>query len=440
MNSTPSIPQVLKNLNIEQLNAMQDEAEYAILKDTNVFLIAPTGSGKTLAFLLPVLQLMSPEKKGVQCLVLAPTRELALQIEQVWKKMSTGYKVNVCYGGHDIKTEINNLSSAPSLLIGTPGRIVDHINRKSINPESISMLVLDEFDKSLEMGFQEQMEVILGRMKGLKKRVMVSATAKVEIPDFTGMQQHTVVSYKDKAVTKSSLAIRLVKSDSRDKLESLFKLICMIDAEKAIVFLNHREAAERVSLWLNEKGVKNVFYHGGMDQDERERALIRYRNGSVKFLITTDLAARGLDIPNVKHVIHYHLPLKETEFIHRNGRTARMNEDGTAYVILSEDDFRPDYIHKTYKELKLTAVNSLPESSHFETLYIGAGKKNKVNKVDIVGFLHAKGGLNKEDIGLIEVKDFVSFVAIKEEKIKKLLGKLKDEKLKGKKYKIALAK
>ncbi|MDB5242502.1 MAG: helicase, partial [Spirosoma sp.] len=156
----------------------------AIRQDNDTFLIAPTGSGKTVAFLLPVLALLTPERQKVQCLILAPSRELALQIEQVWKKMATGYKVNVCYGGHSVETEINNLSNPPALLIGTPGRICDHIERRSVALDGVHTLVLDEFDKSLTLGFHDEMAFIVRNLPNLRKRVLVSATSDVQIPHF----------------------------------------------------------------------------------------------------------------------------------------------------------------------------------------------------------------------------------------------------------------
>ncbi len=196
---------------------------------------------------------------------------------------------------------------------------------------------------------------------------------------------------------------------------------------------------ERIYDMLTAKGIISTFYHGGLDQDERERALIQFRNGSVSYLITTDLGARGLDIPEMKHVIHYHLPAKEDEFTHRNGRTARMLATGTAYVIIHETEKKSDYFDYGKRRLDVSNAKSLPKAPVFQTLYISGGKKNKLNKFDIVGFLSQKGALEKDDIGLIEVKDFISFVAVRYTKVKDLLGKIKDEKMKGKKYKIEVA-
>ena len=430
---------ILLNLGIDALNEMQLAAQETILNDSNVLLLSPTGSGKTLAFLLPIFEMLQEEISTVQCLILVPSRELGLQIEQVWKKMGTNYKVNVCYGGHSIETEIKNLSNPPAVLIGTPGRIADHIDRETFKTDTIVTLILDEFDKSLQLGFHEQMSFIIARLTKLNKRILVSATSDIEIPKYTRVIHPTVLDFIPEEEESTNLSIKMVVSMQKDKIDSLFYLICSLKSESALIFCNHRDAAERISETLNEKGIYATYYHGGMDQDERERALIQFRNGSVSYLVTTDLAARGLDIPEMKHVIHYHLPSKEDEFTHRNGRTARMLASGTAYVIIHESEKQLDYIDYGMKVLNIDNTTTLPKPPQFQTIYISGGKKNKLNKIDIVGFFSQKGKLEKGDLGLIEVKDFISFAAVKSKKVKELLSLIRDEKMKGKKFKIEVA-
>ncbi|MBP7395881.1 MAG: DEAD/DEAH box helicase [Flavobacterium sp.] len=439
MNTTHNFNPILSNLGISALNEMQEVSHDAIINENNVLLLSPTGSGKTLAFLLPLFELLQPEILSVQCLILVPSRELGLQIEQVWKKMGTGYKVNVCYGGHSIDTEIKNLSNPPAILIGTPGRIADHIDRGTFRLDKIQTLVLDEFDKSLQLGFHEQMSFVIGKLSKLNKRVLVSATSGIEIPKYTRVVNPLVLDFIPETKEENNLSLQMVISKERDKLMTLFQLICSLKSEAAIIFCNHRDAAERISDTLNEKGIYATYYHGGMDQEERERALIQFRNGSMSYLITTDLAARGLDIPEMKHVIHYHLPLKEEEFTHRNGRTARMLASGTAYLIVNESEKKLDYIDYSMPVLELSSSATLPKPPQFQTIYISGGKKNKLNKIDIVGFFSQKGKLEKGDLGLIEVKDFISFAAVKYNKVKDLLRLVKDEKMKGKKFKIEVA-
>ncbi|OCB78668.1 DEAD/DEAH box helicase [Flavobacterium crassostreae] len=439
MNTKDPANHILSNLGIQHLNPMQEVAQDAILNDNNILLLSPTGSGKTLAFLLPILELLQPEILSVQCLLLVPSRELALQIEQVWKKMGTTYKVNVCYGGHSLDTEIKNLSNPPAILIGTPGRIADHLDRETFRHDKIQTLVLDEFDKSLQLGFHEQMSFIISKLNKVNKRILVSATSDIEIPKYTRVVNPTILDFIPEHTTESNLQIKLVVSKEKDKIGSLFQLICSLKSESAIVFCNHRDAAERISDTLNQKGIYATYYHGGMDQDERERALIQFRNGSVSYLITTDLAARGLDIPEMNHVIHYHLPSKPDEFTHRNGRTARMTASGTAYIITHDSEKQLDYIDYSLPILQLPNESNLPKPPQFQTIYISGGKKNKLNKIDIVGFFSQKGKLEKGDLGLIEVKDFVSFAAVRFGKVKELLQAIKDQKMKGKKFKIEVA-
>jgi ATP-dependent RNA helicase DeaD len=439
MNKNPHSNNLLLNLGIENLNEMQEVAQNAILNDSNVLLLSPTGSGKTVAFLLPVFKMLQEEITTVQCLILVPSRELGLQIEQVWKKMGTNYKVNTCYGGHSIETEIKNLSNPPAVLIGTPGRIADHIDRGTFKTDTIETLILDEFDKSLQLGFHEQMSFIISKLNKLNKRILVSATSDIEIPRYTRVVNPTVLDFIPEEEENSNLSMKMIVSKEKDKINSLFHLICSLKSESAIIFCNHRDAAERISDTLNEKGIYATYYHGGMDQDERERALIQFRNGSVTYLITTDLAARGLDIPEMKHVIHYHLPSKEDEFTHRNGRTARMLASGTAYIIAHESEKKMDYLDYGMPVLNVDSATTLPKPPEFKTIYISGGKKNKLNKIDIVGFFSQKGKLEKGDLGLIEVKDFISFAAVKAKKVKDLLNNIREEKMKGKKFKIEVA-
>lgn len=431
---------ILAKLKISSLNEMQSAFLEAASKHDNTLLLSATGSGKTLAFLLPLVQTLQPVRKGSQALIIVPSRELALQIESVFKSMGTTLKVTCCYGGHLRETEENNLKQPPALLIGTPGRLADHIRRKNITTDTIETLVLDEFDKSLELGFQEEMNFIIGSLPSLKKRILTSATAAVTVPDFVGMSDTVKLDFLQDKTEESRLTIQTVLSDGKDKLETLFRLICMLGNRSTIVFCNHRESVERTSNWLKEKDIVNVFYHGALEQQERDAALFKFRNGTSNVLVTTDLAARGLDIANIRYIVHYHLPRTEDVFTHRNGRTARMEASGTAILILSPEEQLPPYIDAGTERIELPTTARLPEKPQWSTLFIAAGKKDKINKVDIVGFLSNKGNLKKEDIGLIEVKDFFSFVAVRKTKVSHTLHLVKDQKIKNKKVKIAIAK
>lgn len=433
------IKDILQNLHIDEMNAMQKEAFDFISRKNDVVLLSPTGSGKTLAFLLPILSRINTKVQNVQALILVPSRELALQIEQVFKSMRTGLKVNSCYGGHDIKVEKNNLIHPPYILVGTPGRIADHIRREHFSCEDIHTLILDEYDKSLQLGFKEEMSFIISELKNVKQKILTSATKLDEIPNFTDINKFKEINYLVDLIN-TNIQKRIVRAEENDKLDVLYRLLCTLGNESSLIFCNHRAAVERISDHLFDLGIIHDTFHGGLDQDVRERSLLKFRNGSINTLVTTDLAARGLDIPEINNVIHYQASYKEDDYIHRTGRTARMNANGKSYILLGAEEDIPEYIKEIPPEEFIPSEVVLPEQTEWITVYIAGGKKDKINKIDIVGVFCKTGKLDKNDIGIIEVKDFTSYVAIKRSKLKNLIKNLKGEKIKRKKLKIAVSK
>ncbi len=431
---------ILSKFQITALNEMQQASLKAITEPNDVILISPTGSGKTLAFLLPVLQLLHDKTDEVQVLIIVPSRELALQIEKVFKQMGTQYKINACYGGHSVRIEENNLQHPPAVLVGTPGRIGHHIRRKNLHLNKTHILILDEFDKSLELGFKEDMEFIISHCKNLKKRILTSATKLDEIPDFVGLGNPVSLNYTtEHEELKSLLKLKFVRVPGDDKVAALMLLLGKTSGHSTIVFCNHREAVDRISEQLDIYKVSHGFYHGGLDQIDREKTLIKLRNGSINILITTDLAARGLDIPEIEYIIHYQLPPTEDVMIHRNGRTARMKADGTAYFLLDRDDHLPKFLSSEPEEESLPKKLILPKPCEWKTLYISAGKKDKINKMDVVGMLLQKGQLEKEELGKIDILDHSAYAAIKAGKINKTLQLVREEKIKNKKVKMEIA-
>ena len=426
---------ILENLKIRELNEMQLASIQAAAAN-DLTLLAPTGSGKTLAFLFPLLSRLKKDSNGVQALILTPSRELALQIEQVWKQMGTSYKVLCCYGGHSTKTEKNSFIEAPTLLIGTPGRIAYHIRNESFDTSKVKSLVLDEFDKSLEFGFHDEMSFIIENLNSLSKRILTSATKLDEIPGFVQLAENTIelnFLKADKHIPK--IHIKAVSTTAENKVETLLSLICYIGNKPTLVFCNHRDAVNRISEALEDYGIRHGIFHGGMEQTDREKALLQFRNGSYHLLICTDLASRGLDIPEIAYIIHFQLGNEET-FIHRNGRTARMQAEGTAFLILNDGQF-PEYI-KAIPFTSLPEKNNIPPATEWITLYIAAGKKDKINKIDIVGMFLQKGKLSKDDLGRIEVHDKSAYAAVKRNKVNQLLKLLANEKIKNKKVKIGI--
>ena len=428
----------LKNLSIPELNEMQVALIEKATASNNLILLAPTGSGKTLAFLIAVVNKLTPGQHGVQALIVAPSRELSLQIEQVFRLMKTSYKVTCCYGGHSSRIEENSLSEAPAVVIGTPGRLADHIERKTIDAATIKIVVLDEFDKSLQMGYQDQLQVIFKALNKKQQHVLTSATRLNLLPDFLPFTKSDVIDFlKDEA--ESKLELKLVHTQSTDKAETLMRLVAGFNQEVCLVFCNHREAVERISTVFQHHDFAHGTLHGAMEQIDREKNLIKFRGGAHNVLIATDLASRGLDIPEIRHVIHYQLPPQQEAFTHRNGRTARMHAEGEAYLILAEDETLPHYIDKSIEEVKVPRKLQLPPPPRFACLYISAGKKDKISKGDIVGLLTKKGGLKSDEVGLVTTLDHASYVSVKRSQVKSVLVNIKDEKLKKTKVKIEIA-
>ncbi len=404
----------------------------------NLMVLAPTGSGKTLPFLIAIVNKLNAKDKGVQAIIVAPSRELALQIEQVFKAMKTTFKVSCCYGGHSFKTEQASLSDAPALIIATPGRLSDHIDRDSFDPASVKIVVLDEFDKSLQMGFHSELKMFFKALSGKQQYVLTSATSLDPLPDFLPFKKIETLNFLT-SEADPKLHLKLVRTWSTDKVETLMRLVARFNQEVTLVFCNHRDAVERISALFKNHQFEHGILHGAMEQIDREKNLIKFRGGAHNVLIATDLASRGLDIPEIKHVVHYQLPLNEEAFLHRNGRTARMHAHGEAYLILADDETLPVYIFKDLEEVTLPKGLSLPPPPAYACLYISAGKKDKISKGDIAGLLMKKGGLQSNEVGLITTLDHASYVSVKRSLVQKILSKIKDERLKKMKVKIEVA-
>ena len=529
--------QALSQLGIQSLTPMQEATLFACREPQDLILLSPTGSGKTLAYLLPLLEETAldrapaalnrgeaalnrdevalnraegPLNRGEAtpaALIVVPSRELAMQIVTVFQRMRTPWRAMAVYGGRPAMDEHRSMRGVmPSLIVGTPGRLVDHLQKGNISPDQVQTLIIDEFDKCLELGFHDEMQRLISLLPSLQRRRLISATEAVEMPEFVDLHRHVKLDYRtgslppapskrggEKPVTKkssaevaltrdsaslnraegplnrgeatltrdevalnraegplnspqgtSAVSLWLVPSPDKDKLQTLYHLLCSLDGAQTIVFCNYRESAERISGYLREQRLIHSFYHGGLDQELRERALYKFRSGSVNVLVSTDLAARGLDIPEVQHIVHYHLPLTDDAYIHRTGRTARWNASGNSYLILGPDEQQPAWlatVSPTEPALwPMPTVPRRPAPPVWETLYIGKGKKDKLSRGDIAGFLYKKGGLVKDDVGPIDVYDHYCYVAVRRTKARQLLTLLAGEKIKGLKTLIEIAK
>tara|TARA_B110000238_G_scaffold78074_1_gene86059 strand:+ start:1569 stop:2882 length:1314 start_codon:yes stop_codon:yes gene_type:complete len=434
-NSIKNQQDILAKLNINSLNTMQEEAISVIETTTNTIILSPTGTGKTLAFSLPLLKTLISDSKEVQALILVPSRELAIQIEQVIRSMGSGYKVNAVYGGRPMSKDKIEIKHTPAILIGTPGRVLDHFNNERFSLKYIKTLVLDEFDKSLEDGFELEMKGIIGKLSNINKRILTSATQSLTVPGFVRLDKPTTINYlKEKTVSK--LTIKTVISKEKNKLKTLLELMQHIGNQPGIIFCNLRDSIGHVSAYLEKNKISHACFSGGMEQKDRERALIKFRNGTCQVLVATDLASRGIDISEMNYIIHYELPRHEEEFIHRNGRTARVNSKGTAYVLKWEKELLPEFI-KNVKGINISKKATF-KPQFWSTLFISGGRKDKISKGDIAGLFFKKGSLNKDQLGTIELKQDCAFVAIPMSIANELVKKLNNSRLKKKKVRVTV--
>lgn len=403
-----------------------------------LILLSPTGSGKTAAFAIRLLRYLQPSSGKLQAVVMAPSRELVLQIADVIRPVAAGLKTVAFYGGHAMADEVNSLAVTPDIIVATPGRLLDHITRGTLDVAGVKALVLDEYDKSLELGFLDEMRRITKRMKALDLVVLTSATKLEEIPDFLPLKGVETVDFT-RSGERSRLQIVKVNSPERDKLATLADLLRSLPNGRALVFVNHRESAERVYNFLRKEHFPAGIYHGGLEQQHRQLAVDLFNNGTTPILVSTDLGSRGLDIDDVNYVIHYHLPLSPESWTHRNGRTARMGASGTAYVIIAEEENIPDAVRW---DREMYAGEPAPEGirSDVATLYFNAGKKEKISRGDIAGFLMQKGNLTKDEVGKIMVNDHSAIAAVPRSKAAKVVETVAPYKLKNTKVKISLLK
>ena len=428
------IDKIIDKLGIEELNSMQESVMDSFLhSDKDLVVLSPTGSGKTLAYLLPMVQRLDTSSNEVQAIVIVPGRELALQSSMVLKDMGSGARCCACYGGRAAMDEHRVLRQVhPHVVFGTPGRLNDHIDKGNILTEQVQYVVIDEFDKCLEMGFAKEMSALLEKLSNAKRHILLSATDAEEIPRFVNMGRTERINFlsADEQVSER-VTIYQVRSPQKDKLETLARLLRHLGDESSIVFLNYRESVERTDEYLREQGFATSAFHGGMEQKAREDALYKFSNASANIFVSTDLASRGLDIPSIGNIIHYHLPESEDGYVHRVGRTARWDAQGRAFFVLGPTEQVPDYVDAEVEEFDIPENLPKPAKPRMVTIYIGKGKKDKISKGDIVGFLCKKGGLEMSEIGRIDVKDRYAYAAIARTRLQQVLKMTSGEKIKG---------
>jgi superfamily II DNA/RNA helicase len=426
---------ILQKLNIYQLNPMQEEALEAVRNNENTLLLSPTGTGKTVGFLLPLIAELNPESKEVQALIVVPSRELAIQIEQVIRNMGSGYKVNAIYGGRTIAKDKTELKHTPSILIGTPGRLSDHFEQERFTTKEIKTLIIDEFDISFEVGAGGDLRNIISHLPNVTKRIFASATRGVAIPGYIKFNKPKTLDFlKEKKSPK--LTLKTVVSASKNKHNTLVDLLDHLGNEPGIVFCNKKGSIDDLSAFLDKKKVPHTCFHAGMEQIDRERALVKLRNGSVSVLIASDLAARGIDIPEMKHIIHYEIPDAFEEFTHRNGRTARVDSKGTAYLLKWAKETLPEFIDNS--KVQVLSSTGKRKAQFWTTLFITGGRKDKISKGDIAGTIFKLTNINKDQLGVIELKRDCAFVAVPLTLASKIVDDINNTKIKKKKVRVSI--
>lgn len=404
----------------------------------NIVLYSPTGTGKTLAFAMSILHNLGETCVATKAVVIEPTRELVLQSSRVIKRLAPTIKCTPCYGGHDSQSEQLSLSQTPAIVVATPARLLYHIERANVNVGAVNVLVLDEFDKSLELGFRNDMRRIINHLPSSLRIVMTSATVIKSAPSFIDLVQCEIVDCLRQGTLSPQARISTwqVSCGSGSRLHCLAHLLMSLPDDRTIVFVNKRDTAQLVYGKLVEEGITAGLYVGTLEQTEREKVLSMFRNGSLLVLVSTDLAGRGIDISDIKHIIHYEQPLTSEIYTHRNGRTARVDATGDVYVITSDEEKLAPFINingQYHFGLLETPKTKRPFCA---TIYISAGKKDKISRGDIVGYLlHHCESLAKNDITGIDIYDHYTLVGVPREQAEDIVKTISPFKLKKQKVK-----
>lgn len=443
-------PQQLNNLTelgYTTMTPVQQAALPALLDGDDVIAEAQTGSGKTAAFGIGLLTRINPRFFGTQALILAPTRELATQIAKELRRLARylpNIKILTLCGGQPLGPQIGSLEHGAHIVVGTPGRLVDHLNRGTLQLDQIHTLVLDEADRMLEMGFNEAIETLLGATPASRQTLLFSATYPKNILDLSSRYQRNPKQITVEVDDPSpDIEQHCVFCEQEDKPEQVLRLLAWQKPESAVLFCNTRERCNEFSAQLAQAGYDLVTLHGDMDQRERDLQLARFANHSATLLIATDVAARGLDVDNIELVINVDLPREPAVYTHRIGRTGRAGAKGAAYSLVGPKETRKlERVEDQQKrpipplELPLAAVpaNFRPRRAQMVTLEIAGGRKHKLRPGDIVGTLTAAKKLNGQQIGQIQVGDFQSFVAVERDLANTALEQLRQRPIKGRNF------
>ena len=445
--STLSLPQEmltnLDSLGYKKMTPIQAEALPLILDNKDVIAQAKTGSGKTAAFGIGLLKRLDVKKFRVQSLVLCPTRELADQVAKELRKIARfkhNIKILILCGGESFGKQLGSLSHQAHIIVGTPGRVLKHLNKDSLNLENLETLVFDEADRMLDMGFMEEIQSVLEYVPKERQTLLFSATYDNEIIEISKKIQKDAISVKTVS-TESANKIDEYFYEVSSKQDALIKILSTFAPENVIVFTNTKIEAKELAENLQKTNIDAIAIHGDLEQYERNDVLVQFANKSCPILVVTDVAARGLDIKELSMVVNYDIPHGSETYTHRIGRTGRAGHDGIAITLYNsfEIDKAEEYRNDTRK---FESSDSLKVKAGFEmkpqyvTLVIEGGKKDKIRAGDLLGALTGDAGLKGSSIGKIDIYDRQSYVAIERVLIKEAHAQLSKGKIKGKKFSV----
>jgi ATP-independent RNA helicase DbpA len=448
---SPELLDNLSSLGYEAMTPIQEQSLPPILAGQDVIAQGKTGSGKTAAFGLGLLAKLDTASLRVQSLVLCPTRELADQVAKEIRKLAravANVKVLTLSGGQPYRAQADSLEFGAHIVVGTPGRLEDHLRKRSLDLGAVNTVVLDEADRMLEMGFQESVEAIVRQTPGTRQTLLFSATYPEQIQAIAKRVMREPVMVQAESTHDSSTIRQHFYSvaDEQQRLTAVRLLLLQFRPESTVVFCNTKREAQEIAEDLRSHGFSALALHGDLDQRDRDQTLVRFSNKSVSVLVATDVAARGLDIDSLDAVINYHIAHDTDMHVHRIGRTGRAGSKGTAHSLISEKEsykvaLLQDYLGQviTPEALPPTSLlNGTPDQPEMETLLIDGGKKQKIRPGDILGALTGEGGIAGAQVGKIDMFDNRACVAIQRSVVKPALKKLSEGKLKGRSFRVRL--
>lgn len=431
----------------------------------DLVVLSQTGSGKTAAFGIPMINDIDWHVREIQALVLVPTRELAQQVQKELFQIGRYKRLNVVsvYGKDSMKRQVADLSQRAHIVVGTPGRILDHIANQTIDLSKVSLLVLDEADEMMNLGFQEPVSAIAGALP-YHRTIMLSATMnpKIEAIITDALRAPQIVEVSAASDVAMRIEQRAIVVDKDHKLEALLTSLAAFNVESAIIFCNQKHTVDAVNEFLRNKGLDSQKLHGGMDQKSRTQTMSRFKQGAFRYLVATDVAARGLDIDNIQTIINYDIPDHVETYTHRIGRTARMDLEGVAISLVTRHErgkFRDEFFKggsmtdvraldleaadfagfMKMQKSKRTIIKAATQYDDIMKLHIKAGKNQKMRAGDVVGAITSVTGVLATDIGVIQVLEESTYVEILNNKGKQVLKQLQALPIKGKKRRVEIA-